>query len=143
MLKMSRALWSRLWALACAPYRAWQVERDLARQHQLALVREVVKGIEALTDAQAIQAKEQAASLTAIATANAAQAEAFSHWLRAFTTSAAPTASVVTEEDEWEDEQKRLASRYGLNPELLANLPEEFRLAHQLQQGILDIGNDD
>lgn len=135
---MLKTFWARLWALLCAPYDAWQAERALAREHQLALVREIVKGVEALTDGQVEQAREQARALIEVARANSAQAEAFGNWLKSFTVAAAPTSSVVSEDDEWAAEQAKLASQYGLTPDMADHLPEEFKLAHQLQQGFKD-----
>lgn len=131
----------------CRPFVAYiearAEEARIGREHQLALVREIVKGIEALADGQVSQAREQSAALIAIAQANAAQAASFSKWFESFQITSAPTSSSVSEEEEWATEQRKLAESYGLPPELGPDLPEEFRLAHQLQAGFKDfLAND-
>lgn len=132
-----RTLLQKIIAWLCRPIEAARERREQrearARDHQLALVREIVKGIEALTDGQVAQAREQGAALTAIATANAAQSEAFSKWFSSFQITSPPTSSVVSEEDEWAREQQKLAEHYGLPSEAAFDLPEEFRLAHELK----------
>lgn len=109
-------------------YRERQLEtRRLEREHQLALVGQIVRSIEVITEGSAKQAEENTKAISALASASASQAAAFSTWLGSFTTSASPTSSVVRDADEIAAEDARLA----------ADLPEEFRLAFSLH------GNDD
>lgn len=132
-----RTLLQNILAWMRRPFVAVRERREqreaLAREHQLALVREIVKGLEAITDGQVAQAREQASALTEIAKANAAQSEAFSKWFSSFQISSPPTSTVVTEEEEWAREQQKLAEHYGIPAEAAFDLPEEFRLAHELK----------
>lgn len=112
----------------------WQRPRaiDIAREHQLTVIREAIRGLEVLVEGQVDIAREQSSALIEIAKANAAQAAAFNQWLSAFTqNTAAPTASVISDEEAWALEQAEMARRFGLNPDEV--LPPEFQLAKELQ----------
>lgn len=111
-------------------------ERALEREHQLAMLQSVTGMIEALVDGQAKQASETAAALVEIAKSNQAQAEGFTTWLKSFQVTEPPTTSVVREEDEFNEEQKRFLETIGVAP---GDVPEEFRLAFDLQRGISDL----
>jgi len=62
----------------------------------------------------------------------------FASWMKSFQTTDAPTSSVVREEDELAAEQARLFEELGIEPG--SAIPEEFKLALQLQKGISDLG---
>lgn len=113
-------------------------ERAAEREHQLAMLDKALQMFETLTEGQTRQAQEQAAALIEIAKANAAQAETFATWLKAFQAAEPPTSSVVREEDEFAAEQQRMFEQLGIIPS--SGIPEEFKLALRLQQGITDLG---
>jgi len=122
--------------------RRWR-ERQEAREaqeraHQLAMLDRVTTMVENLSDSQTKQAAEQGAALVAVAKALAAQADVFASWMKSFQTTDAPTSSVVREEDELAAEQARLFEELGIEPG--SAIPEEFKLALQLQKGISDLG---
>lgn len=100
------------------------------REHQLAILAQVTRALELFTDSQTKQLEESTKGLMAIALANSAQAEAFSTWIKSFQISSPPTSSVVRDEDELADEDARHTNQ-------LDSLPEEFRLALDLQKTFL------
>lgn len=108
-----------------------QVERAAERAHQIAMLDAVIRMVESLGDAQSKQTAETSAALIEIAKANQAQAAGFTSWIQSFQTLTPPTSSVVTDEDEYDAEQQRIADKLGLDA---ADLPEEFRLALELRQ---------
>lgn len=99
-----------------------QAEREADRAHQLALVAALARSLEIITEGSAKQAEEQTKAIMALAASSAEQAKAFSTWIASFQVAAPPTTSVVREDDELREEEARL----------LAEMPEEFRLALQL-----------
>lgn len=109
-------------------------DRQLERDHQLAVISQITSSLEHLLDAQAKQNAENAGAVLALAAASAKNADAFAIWLKSFTVADAPTTSVVTEEDEYAIEQQKLAERYGIDPADLSDLPDEFRLAFELRK---------
>lgn len=110
------------------------------REHELALVREALRGLEVFVEGQAAVAETQSAALMKLAEATASQASAFAEWFKSFQISSPPTTSSVTEEDEFRAEQDRLREEFGISPSAVfdpTDLPEEFRLAHELQKDFL------
>lgn len=107
------------------------------RTHQLALVDRLAGMIESLSEGQSKQITDVTAALVEIAKSNQAQAEGFTTWLKSFQVTEAPTSSTVRDEDELAEEQERFYGELGLNA---SDVPEEFKLALQLQKGITDIG---
>lgn len=95
--------------------------------------------IESLSEGQSKQITDVTSALVEIARSNQAQAEGFTTWLKSFQITEAPTSTVVREEDELREEQERVLSEFGLDG---AAVPEEFKLAFQLQKGISDLGSD-
>lgn len=120
------------------PFRAWherrEAERRLEREHQLAMVGKLVEMIESLGDAQVAQAKEQSLALVELAKSVQAQSASFEKWLDSFKLVDAPTSSVVTDEDEWTAEQKKLAEQLGIPADAVEYIPPEFKLALELRQ---------
>lgn len=119
---------------------AAHAEREAERSHQLAMLESLVKMVESLGDSHVAQAREQGIALTELAKSSQATAGAFTEWLKSFQMVGDPTTTVVREEDEFNEEQLRLAEAYGVSREVAADLPEEFHLAMKLRQGIADIG---
>lgn len=107
-----------------------QAELAAERSHQLALIEQLAKSLEVITEGSAKQAEENTKAIVALAASSAAQAESFSTWIKSFHTVSSPESSVVRDEDELRDEEERQ----------LADLPEEFRLAFSLHgnQDFLD-----
>lgn len=100
-------------------------ERRLEREHQVNLLTQITAALEVITDGSAKQAEENTKAISELAKSSAKQAEAFSEWMKCFQTGgAAPTSSVVRDEDEIAEEEERA----------LAEMPEEFRLAYNLHQ---------
>lgn len=97
---------------------ALQSERD----HQLALITQLARSLEVITEGSAKQAEENTKAIMALSASSAEQAKAFSSWIDSFKIAAAPTSSVVRDDDEIAEEQARLEE----------SLPEEFRLAFAL-----------
>lgn len=114
-------------------------ERQLEMAHQLSVVDRLAGMIESLSEGQSKQITEVTAALVEIARSNQAQAEGFTTWLKSFQLTESPTSSVIREEDELREEQARLLDDFGLGGE---SIPEEFRLALQLQKGISSLGDD-
>jgi hypothetical protein len=96
------------------------------RQHQLAIVRELVSGFVDL-------ARANQEGLLEIAKAQVAQAESFQLWLKGFQSAGVTPepSSSVTDEMEWLEEQKRLAANGDI--EAIATLPPEFQFALALE----------
>ena len=141
MTKPLVAVLARL-ARACNLLARWReasaFERALERQHQLAMVTAFASSLESLFESQAKQTSEQAQAVLALAAASSKNADAFGSWLHSFTASAAPTSSVVTEEDEYTREQLQMAEKFGISPASLEDLPEEFALAFALRKDFED-----
>lgn len=122
------------------PLRAYrdrlQTERAAERAHQLAVIAQVTKVIEASLDSAAQQNARNADAMLEMARAGGKQADAFSDWLRSFTQTdhGAPTSSVVTEEDEYIAEQQQHL-KHGF-PADVSVLPEEFKLAFALHRDV-------
>lgn len=121
------------------PFRAYRARRDAAlaaeRQHQMNVISAVTRVLETSLDSATTQNKQNADAMLAMAKAQATQAEAFGTWLKSFTTLAeAPTSSVVTEEDEYIEEQKQLLA-HGY-PADVSVMPEEFKLALALHRDV-------
>lgn len=97
------------------------------RQHQLAMVRELVQGFVDL-------AKANQDGLLEVAKAQTKQAEAFQQWLKGFqsTPGELPPSSSITDKDEWLLEQQKLAAAGDVDA--LTNLPPEFQLALALEK---------
>lgn len=107
------------------------------RVHQLALVDRLAGMIESLSEGQSKQITDVTSALVEIAKSNQAQAEGFTTWLKSFQVTSPPTSTTVRDDDELVEESQRFYGELGLDP---ADVPEEFRLALQLQKGISDIG---
>jgi G:T/U-mismatch repair DNA glycosylase len=118
--------------------RNWRERRDAReareRQHQLAMLESIGRTLESVVDSQTALVKQTSDALIEIAKSNAAQAAAFSDWLKSFQTTSAPTATTVTEEDEYMAEQAKLLEAMGISPQG-ADVPEEFKLALALREG--------
>lgn len=110
----------------------------LDREHQLALVTQLVHGLEVIAESSTRQAEENTKALSDIAKGVIAQAESFNSWIKSFQITSAPDTSVVRDEDELASEHQRFAESLGLPA-----LPSEFALAHELQQGFLKAVRDD
>lgn len=125
-------------ARACNLVARWReqaaLERALERQHQLAVITQITATLETLLDAQAKQNADTSTAVLALAASAGKNADAFGAWLQSFTASAAPTSSVVSEEDEYTAEQLRMAEKFGISPASLEDLPEEFALAFALRK---------
>lgn len=121
------------------PIKQWLARRDSAlraeRDHQLALVRELVRGLEVLAEGQAKSIEESSKALIELARSSAAQAEGFTTWIRSFATTtpdaALPPNPIADEENEHSAEVEELKRALGMGDSPVA---AEFGLALELHQ---------
>lgn len=112
-------------------------EREAERAHQRAMLDGLKDTLVALVTAQTNQNRDNVEAMMETSRALGAQAESFQSWLKMFQPVEAPTTSVIRDEDEYNQEQARVAARLGVEPEDLDDMPEEFKLALQLRKGLV------